>query len=79
MADPVLLVVGTVDVVATTVEVEVDSVDVVDGSAELSAHPTARATMAMRANRLTTSIVPDVPNHPSTVMVPVICGWIWQK
>ena len=40
---------------------------------------TAMTTSGRRIARLTSSIVPDIPNHPSTVMVPVIFGWIWQK
>ena len=40
---------------------------------------TAMATRGRRLARLTSSIVPDIPDHPSTVMVPVMSGWIWQK
>jgi hypothetical protein len=80
---PVVVVEGDddgVDVVAVVVGSALVVVVVTPAVSGVQANvSTAMATRGRRLDRLTSSILPDIPDHPSTVMVPVMSGWIWQK
>jgi hypothetical protein len=77
-----LVVADSPDVVTRAVEVVVGSVVVVVTSPPSEVHAATRTAVASRGRRkarLTSSIVPEELSYPSTVIVPVMFGWMEQK